>query len=818
MKNPRMIAWLLTAATVVAGSGAAFAQKQAAPESIVLPRPETPFKGKIGRTASESTPDFPRGIAAPKGAPNVLLILTDDVGFGASSTFGGAIPTPTMDELAKAGLSYNTFHTTALCSPTRAALITGRNHHTNATGVITEMGTGFPGYNSLMQKSSGTVGEILKQNGYNTSWFGKNHNVPDWQSSQAGPFDLWPTALGFEYFYGFIGGDTDQWHSAVFEGTKPIEAEEQRGSNPKHFDELLADKAIGWIRLQHSLAPDKPFFAYYAPGLTHAPHHAPKEWIAKFKGQFDQGWDKLREETFARQIRKGIIPSGTKLTERSKEIPAWDSLGADQKRLFSRMMEVYAGSLAYVDYNIGRVVAAVEETGEMDNTLIIYQMGDNGASGEGTLQGLANELGVIANGLQESIPYLLSIMDDLGGPKTYNHYPVGWAHAMDTPFQWTKQVASHFGGTRNGLVISWPKRIKQTGEIRSQFSHVIDIVPTILEAAGVKAPTVLNGVKQVPIEGASLVYSFDNAKAATRHPTQYFEMLANRGIYHNGWMANTSPQRLPWAPPAPGVASPSPDDFKWELYNVAEDFSQSNNVAAQYPAKLKELQGVFDREAKKYNVYPLDASFAERGEAGLRPSLTSGRSRFTYYPGAVRIPEGAAPDLKNKSFVITVDVEIPAEGGDGVLITQGGRFGGWGMLLMNGKPEFDYSFSNEAQYKYRVASNQKLAAGKHTIKFDFKYDGSGYGKSGTGTIFVDGEQVAQGKIERTIPIRFSLDETMDVGEDTGTPVVEDYADKMPFKFTGILKKVVIDLGKSGLTAKDEKELEEFHKRLATVRD
>jgi arylsulfatase A-like enzyme len=818
MKNLKLITLLLTAAAIVMSPGGASAQKNPGSDGTILPRPETPFKGKIGRTASESTPDFPKGITAPKGAPNVLLILTDDVGFGASSTFGGAVPTPTMDHLAEVGLRYNTFHTTALCSPTRAALITGRNHHTNATGVITEMGTGFPGYNSLMQKSSGTVGEILKQNGYNTSWFGKNHNVPDWQSSQVGPFDLWPTALGFEYFYGFIGGDTDQWHSAVFEGTKPIEAEEQHGPNPKHFDELLADKAIGWIRQQHSLAPDKPFFAYYAPGLTHAPHHAPKEWIAKFKGQFDQGWDKLREETFARQIKIGVIPANTILTPRPKEIPAWDSLSADQKRLFSHMMEVYAGSLAYVDYNIGRVIAAVQDTGELDNTLIIYEMGDNGASGEGTLQGLANELGVIANGVQESVPYLLSIMDDLGGPKTYNHYPVGWAHAMDTPFQWTKQVASHFGGTRNGLVISWPKRIKQTGEVRSQFSHVIDIVPTILEAAGVKAPTVLNGVKQVPIEGASLVYTFDNAKAATRHPTQYFEMLANRGIYHDGWIANTSPLRLPWAPPAPGVASPSPDDFKWELYHVAEDFSQSNNVAAQNPAKLKELQAVFDREAKKYNVYPLDASFAERGEAGLRPSLTSGRSKFTYYPGAIRIPEGATPDLKNRSFTITTDVEIKDGTSEGVLITQGGRFGGWGMLLMDGKPEFDYSFSNEAQYKYRVVSNEKLAAGKHTIKFDFNYDGPGYGKSGTGTIFVDGKQVARGKIERTIPLRFSLDETMDVGEDTGTPVVEDYVDKMPFKFTGVLNQVVIELGKSGLTAKDDNELEEYHKRLATVRD
>jgi arylsulfatase A-like enzyme len=795
--------------------GLAFGLETSSWAQEILPRPPQPFKGKIGRTAKESTPDFPKGIVAPKGAPNVLLILTDDVGFGAASTFGGAIPTPTFDRLAKEGLRYNTFHTTALCSPTRAALITGRNHHTNATGVITEMGTGYPGYNTLMSKSSGTVGEILKQNGYNTSWFGKNHNVPDWQSSQAGPFDLWPTALGFEYFYGFIGGDTDQWHPAIFDGTKPVETPP---NDPKyHLDADLADHAISWIRQQNSLAPDKPFFAYYAPGLTHAPHHAPKEWIEKFKGKFDQGWDQLREETFARQKHMGVIPANAQLTARPQEIPAWDSLSADQKRLFARMMEVYAGSLAYVDYNIGRVIAAVEETGEMDNTLIIYQMGDNGASGEGTLQGLANEVGVAANGVVETLPYLLSIMDELGGPLTYNHYPVGWAHAMDTPFQWTKQVASHFGGTRNGLVISWPKRIKKTGEVRSQFSSVIDILPTILEAAGLKAPTMINGVKQTPIEGTSLVYTFDNAKAPTRHKTQYFELLANRGVYHNGWMANTSPLRLPWAPPAPGVASPDPDDFKWELYNITEDFSQANNLAAQNPAKLKELQAVFDSEAKKYNVYPLDASFAERADVRLRPSLTRGRSTFTYYPGTIRIPEGAAPDTKNKDYTITAEVEIPADGADGVLITQGGRFGGWGMLLMDGKPQFNYAFSNQPQHKYRVASNEKLAAGKFTIKLDFKYDGPGYGKSGTATLTVNGKQVAQGKIERTIPVRFSLDETMDVGEDTGTPVVEDYVNKMPFKFTGILKKVVIELGKSGITASDHKKLEDANRKLA-VRD
>jgi len=789
--------WALAALGLVTLSACTTSQSPA-PDSSganVLPRPGAPFAGTIGRTAAESKPDFPKPAEAPKGAPNVLVILTDDVGFGASSTFGGAIPTPTFDSLAKDGLRYNTFHTTALCSPTRSALITGRNHHTNATGVITEMGTGYPGYNSLMPKSSGSVGEILRQNGYNTAWFGKNHNVPDWQTSMAGPFDLWPTGLGFEYFYGFIGGDTDQWHSAIFEGTTPIEAEEQGPGKSAHFDDLMADKAIGWIRQQNSLAPDKPFFAYYAPGLTHAPHHAPKEWIAKFKGQFDQGWDKLREETLARQKKLGVVPANATLTPRPKEIPAWDSLTADQKKLCAHMMEVYAASLSFVDHNIGRVIDAVKDTGELDNTLIIYVMGDNGASGEGTLQGLANEVGVAANGVDESLPYLLSIMNDLGGPTTYNHYPVGWAHAMDTPFQWTKQVASHFGGTRNGLVVSWPKRIKQTGQVRSQFSSVIDITPTILEAAGIQPPTMINGVKQTPIEGFSLVYTFDDAKVATHHASQYFELMGNRGIYDNGWMANTSPLKLPWAKVSLDAPTPNPDDFKWELYNINEDFSQSKNLAAENPAKLKELQAAFEREAQKYNVYPLDSSLAERADVRLRPSLTRGRDTFTYYPGMIRIPEGAAPDLKNKSFSVTAEVEASKAGTEGVLVTQGGRFGGWALIIENGKPEFAYAFSNQPQHKYRVASKASLAPGKHTITFEFKYDGPGYGKSGTGTLSVDGAQVAQGKIERTIPTRFSLDETFDVGEDTGTPVIEDYVNKMPFRFTGTLKKVVVTIGK-----------------------
>jgi arylsulfatase len=680
--------------------------------------------------------------------------------------------------------------------------------------VITEMATGYPGYNSLMPKSSGTVGEVLKQNGYNTAWFGKNHNVPDWQSSQAGPFDLWPTSLGFDYFYGFIGGDTDQWHSAIFEGNVPIEAEEQGAGKSAHFDELMADKAIAWIRQQHSLAPDKPFFAYYAPGLTHAPHHAPAEWIARFKGQFDQGWDRLREETFARQQKLGVVPASARLTPRPAEIPAWESLSADQKKLYARMMEVYAGTLAYVDFNIGRVIAAVEETGELDNTLIIYEMGDNGASAEGTMHGMANEVGVIANGAEESIPYLISIMNELGGPTTYNHYPVGWAHAMDTPFQWTKAIASHFGGTRNGLVISWPARIKQTGQVRSQFSHVIDIVPTILEAATVQAPTMMNGVRQTPIEGVSLVYTFDDAAAPTRHATQYFELIANRGIYQDGWMANTTPLIAPWEKAKPGEASASADDFQWELYHVAEDFSQANNVAATNPAKLKELQAAFDREAKKYNVYPLDASYVERGDVSIRPSLTRGRTTFAYHAGTVRVPEGSAPDTKNKDFSITADVEMPKGGADGVLVTQGGRFGGWALLVRGGRPEFHYALSQQPQHKYHVASTKRLAPGKHVIRFDFAYDGPGYGKSGTGTLTVDGAQVAQGKIERTVAVRFSLDETFDVGEDTGTPVIEDYVGKMPFRFSGRLGKVVVDLGKSGLPTAATASLEQAARNLA----
>lgn len=766
----------------------------------ILPRPEQPFEGKIGRTAKDSTPDFPKGVTAPNGAPNVLLILTDDVGFGASSTFGGPIETPNFQRLADSGLRYNMFHTTALCSPTRAALITGRNHHSNASGVITEFATGYPGYNSLVPDSSGSVGSVLKENGYNTAWFGKMHNVPDWMSSQAGPFDLWPSGLGFEYFYGFIGGDTDQWHPALFENTVPIEAEMEPGAP---LDKNLADKAIEWVQTQHALAPDKPWLLYYATGTAHAPHHAPKEWIDKYKGQFDQGWDKVREETLARQIEAGVVPPGTKLTTRPEQIQAWDTLTPDQKRLYARMMEVYAGALSYADDQIGRILDSLEESGQLDNTLVIFIMGDNGASAEGTLQGTTNEVATAANGVTESEEFLLSMIDELGGPLTYNHYPVGWAHAMDSPMQWTKQVASHFGGTRNGMVISWPARIKNTGGVRSQFSHVIDIVPTIYEAADITPPDVLNGVEQKPIEGVSLVYTFDAPDAPTRHGTQYFELVGNRAIYKDGWMESTTPLRLPWVTIG---EEPNPDDFKWELYNVTEDFSQANDLAAENPEKLKELQEAFDVEAKKYNVYPLDSSFASRADPAIRPSLSRGRTQFTYYPGAIRIPEGSAPDFKNKSWAVAAEVSVPEGGASGVLATMGGRFGGWALLVKDGKPEFVYALSNQPDHKYRIASDKALPAGNHVVRFKFDYEGGGLGKGATGTLFVDGKEVAAGKIPKTIGIRFSLDETFDIGEDTGTPVVEDYVDKMPFEYTGELKKVVVVLEPQKLTEQQRKKL------------
>ena len=772
-------------------------------KGTTLPYPEPPFKGKIERLAANSVPDFPAAVEPPKGAPNVLLILTDDVGFGATSTFGGPIPTPNFDRVANAGLKYTMFHTTALCSPTRAALIAGRNHHTCASGSITELATGFPGYNSLISKSCGTVAQVLRGNAYSTSWFGKMHNVPDWMSSKAGPFDLWPSGLGFDYFYGFLGGDTDNWHPPLYENIQPIEP--YIGKPDYILNTDLADKAIDWMHMQHAVAPNKPWLLYYCPGSAHAPHHAPKEWIDKFKGHFDQGWDKVREETLARQLQLGVVPPDTKLTPRPSQIPAWDPLSADQKRLYARMMEVYAGALQHADYEIGRVMDAIEESGQAENTLVIYIMGDNGASAEGSLQGTTNEVAIMANGVDEPLEFLLSMIDELGGPRTFNHYPVGWAHAMDSPLQWTKQVASHFGGTRNGMAISWPARIKQRGGNRHQFCHAIDVMPTILEAVGMTAPTMIDGVQQKPVEGTSLVYTFDDQAAPGRHTTQYFEMFANRAIYKDGWMASTTPLRLPWVSQA-GVAEPNPDDFKWELYNIDKDNSQADNLAATNPAKLKELQDAFDAEAKKYNVYPLDSAMAKRADPAIRPSLSRGRTEFVFYQGLTRIPEGSAPDFKNKSWSIAAELDIPQGGADGVLATMGGFFAGWGLFVIDGKPQFAYRVSNQPRHLYRIAAPNALTPGNHTVRVDFKYDGGGLGKGATARMLVDEKPVTEGRIDQTVVVRFSADETFDVGADTGTAVVEDYAAKMPFEYGGKIKKLLVVLEPEKLAEQDKQRL------------
>src|SRR3954468_13479412 len=771
----------------------------------VLPRPEPPFKGHIGRTIKDSAKDFPQLPTSPKGAPNVLLILTDDVGFGASSTFGGPVPTPTMDRLGENGLRYTQFHTIALCSPSRSALLSGRNHHTNGTGVIMEAGTGFPGYNTMMPKSCGTFAEVLKQNGYNTAWYGKNHNVPDWQNSQAGPFDLWPTGLGFEYFYGFVGGGTNQWSPAIIEGIKPVEP--PHDAKDYFFEKDMADHCIDRIRLLHAVAPAKPWLAYYAPGTSHAPHHAPREWIARFKGKFDQGWDKQREQTLARQKELGVVPQDTRLTPRSAGIGAWDDLDADHKIVYAHMMEVYAASLSYCDNQMSRVLDAVEETGELDNTLVIYIQGDNGASAEGGQQGLLNEMSFF-NATPEDFKDVLARMDELGGPTTSNHYPIGWAHAMNTPFQWAKQVASHFGGTRNGLVISWPARIQDKGGIRTQFHHIIDVAPTILEAVGAEAPSVLNGVPQKPVEGVSMVYSFDDAKAPSQHHTQYFEMFANRAIYNDGWVAATTPPLAPWAV----GKTIDVDDYQWELYDISKDFSEANNLAASEPKKLRELQETFWIEAAKYNVLPLDNSKIERLDGANRPSLTRGRSLFTFYPGMTRIPNGTAPDIKNKSFKIAADVTIPDGGADGVLVTQGGRFNGWALYLLEGKPVFHYNLIGK--YRSSIAGKDKLAPGHHVIIVDFKYDGGGLGKGGPVSLTVDDKPAAKGKLQRTVPLMFSADETFDIGEDTGTPASEDY--HVPFKFTGELKKVMIELSDNKLTPAEEQELQKAKEAIGVV--
>jgi len=772
-----------------------------------LPRPDPEFQGTIKRTIEASTPDFPQPYRAPADAPNILLIMTDDVGFGASSTFGGPIPTPTFDQLAERGIKYNRFHTAAQCSPTRAALLTGRHPHNSASAVIVERSLGFPGYNSIVPKSCGTVGQILRENGYSTAWFGKHHNLPDWQSSAVGPFDLWPTGMGFEYFYGFLGGDTSQWQPDLYENTTPISP--HLGNPDYHFDTDLADRAIHWIRQQNALDPDRPFFAYYVPGAAHTPHHVPQEWIDKFRGKFDHGWDRQRELTFENQKRLGIIPADAELTPRPENLPAWDSLSAEQKELYSYMMEIYAAFLSFADHNIGRVIESLEETGQLDNTLIIYVQGDNGGSSEGTLQGTTNEVAIVANGVTESLDYLLSVKDELGGPLHYNHFPVAWAWATNSPMQWTKRYASHFGGTRNGMVMSWPKGIKDVGGLREQFHHVIDLMPTIFEAAGVTPPAELNGIEQKPIDGISMAYTWDNPETKASRQTFHFENFGNRAIYHEGWLACTTPKVFGWERPP---ADLSPESFEWELYNLEEDFTQYNDVSAEFPDKLKELQGLWWEEAQANQVLPFNASIQATIDAGpQRPSLTRGRNRFEYFAGMTRIPEGTAPPLKNLSFTITANVVIPSQGAEGTIVTQGGRYGGFGLVVLNNRPVWVYKRSQQPQHEFKLVGSSPLRSGAHTITVDFDYDGGGVGKGGTFTLAVDGQAVASDRIDATVPARFSLGETFDVGSDTGTPILEDYAQRMPFAFTGEIDRVIVEIDDRNLTANDLDQIQDLQR-------
>ncbi|MDP3673844.1 MAG: arylsulfatase [Novosphingobium sp.] len=747
-----------------------------------LPPPSAPSNAKVGRTAAESSPSqWPQGPQAPKGAPNILLIMTDDVGFGASSAFGGPIPTPTFDRLAASGARYNRFNTTAICSPTRAALLTGREPHNTGMGNVANLPTGYEGYTSVISRSTGMVAETLRQNGYSTSVFGKWHLTPEWEQSSVGPFDRWPAGQGFEYFYGFQGGDTDQYAPALYENTRAISPPDE----PDYIlDQDLAARASKWIQQQHDLAPSKPFFMYYAPGTAHSPHSAPREWIEKFRGKFDQGWDVQREQIFARQKKLKIIPQDVKLTPRPASLPAWSSLPTDQKRLYSRMMEVYAAALSFADTQIGTVIDQLRASGQLDNTLIVYIQGDNGASAEGREGGLLIEDSMI-NGYREDEAELLSHIDDLGGPRALNHYPAGWAWSLNSPFQYYKQVASHFGGVRNGMVAVWSGRIKP-GAVRSQFLYVTDVVPTLLEAAGIEQPTSVNGVAQKPLDGASFTYTFREPTATQPPRTQVFEMMQNLGIYKDGWWAGTRPVAAPWE-----VTLGRRSDLAsrhWELYNVGKDFSQSTDVASVMPDKLSEMKDAFFKEAEANLVLPIH-SVAEGAEG--RPSIVAGRSDFTFHAGLTRVGESAAPRLIGRSWTIAAKVDVPQGGANGILMTQGGRFGGWAFYLNNGRPVFHYNAIGRA-HQYQVRADSSLPPGSHEVVAEFAADGPKPGAAGTLTLKVDGKQVARGRIERTHVTWISQSETMDVGEDTLTPVNDEYTIKNS-RFTGTLKEVKVHL-------------------------
>ncbi|HXI73057.1 MAG TPA: arylsulfatase [Verrucomicrobiae bacterium] len=806
----------MLAATVVAAISSASAEIQTtgvpgSPSATTtisgkqLPAPDPKFGGVIKDTAAQSKPWWPPTVMPPKQAPNVLLIMTDDAGYGVSSTFGGVIPTPALDRIAQAGLRYTQFHSTALCSPTRAALITGRNHHSVGFGVISEQATGYPGYDSVIEKNSATVGTILKENGYATSWFGKNHNTPAYLYSSAGPFDQWPSGMGFDYFYGFMGGETDQWTPFLFRDHTQIFP--WIGHPGYNLTTDMADEAIKHMKELQASAPEKPFFVYFVPGGTHAPHHPTPEWIQKISDLhlFDKGWNDLRETIFANQKKLGVIPPNTQLTPWPDSLAKWDTLSADEKKLFIRQADIFAAYVAYTDHEIGRVIQEVQDEGKLDNTLIIYIEGDNGTSAEGSTIGTPFDLAAI-QAVNVPVADQLKFYDVWGSALTQPHMSVAWSWAFDTPFKWTKQVASFFGGTRQGMAMSWPGHITDVGGIRTQFHHMIDIVPTILEVAGIPAPAVVDGIKQKPIEGVSMAYTWDkaNANAPSKRTTQYFEMFGNRAMYRDGWIAATPPPQPPWlmgTAKMPNVLT----GYKWELYNIADDYSENTDLSARYPGKLKELQDLFMAEAKKYQVLPLDNSILARLVAP-RPSATAGRTEFTYTGELTGLPPSDAPSILNKSYTITAEVEVPAEGGEGMINTLGGRFGGYGLYLLKGKPVFTYNLLDIARFRWE--DPDALTPGKHTIVFDFKSDeGPGFGKGGTGVLSVDGKEVASKTIPHTIPVLMTIDETFDIGSDTRT-AVDDNDYQVPFKFTGTIDMLTVKLISPKLTAEEEKMLKQ----------
>lgn len=754
-----------------------------------LPMPNTIRPSLITYDARDPSSKFPPipQVRPPKGAPNVLIVLIDDVGFGASSTFGGPCHTPTLERLAKGGLRYTRFHTTALCSPTRQALLTGRNHHSVGMGGITEIATGAPGYSSVRPNSKATLATTLKLNGYSTAQFGKCHEVPVWQTSPAGPFDAWPTGgAGFEYFYGFIGGEANQWYPTLYEGTTPVEIT-RTPEQGYHFMPDMTDKAIKWIGQQKSLAPDKPFFVYFAPGATHAPHHVPKEWADKYKGKFDQGYDAIRAEIFARQKQLGVIPPDAKLTAPNTEVPRWDAVADDFKPVLAREMEVYAGFLEYTDHHVGRMIDALEKLEVLDDTLVFYIVGDNGASAEGGINGCFNEMSYF-NGLQalETPEYLTARIDEFGGPKSYNHFAVGWALAMCTPYQWTKQVASHWGGTRNGTVVHWPNGIEAKGGTRHQFAHVIDVAPTILEAAGLPHPQSVEGIRQEAIEGTSMLYSFDEAEAPERHSTQYFEMFGNRGLYHEGWTAVTK-HVTPWDR---GEKLPAFDDDEWELYSD-EDWTQSNDLAAKMPEKLREMQRQWLIEATRYNVLPLDDRLVERinPDVAGRPILIKGDTQLLF-GGMGRLSENCVLSIKNKSHSVTAVIEVPETGAEGVIISQGANIGGWSLYAHEGKLKYCYNWGGFENYF--VESTAKLPAGRHQVRMEFDYAGGGLGKGGVATLYVDGKPAGKGDVAHTLAGVFSADDGCDVGEDSGAPVSPDYG-PVGNRFNGVIRGVQLSI-------------------------